>query len=267
MPPTLVWQFKNDLQLSPVWVQVIYLLSPLVMAVSSGIAERASRVLGRVTVVVLFNFVGILLLVSMALLRDWVAPAHARGNGTAVGTEMLAGMVDGWESGSGGGGEGGGGGGESGVLHVLKVVLMVTIYIARTVLMNCTQPIEDALLMDYVPKETRARWKSLDSIMMFGWCGSAAVGGIIADKYDYSTTFLATATFQASGTAVYAYLCFIIPHSRDVENGSESPPSADGPLQRQGAGSRTAPADVLVEPLVAGSIQQALPHGTDVESK
>jgi hypothetical protein len=26
------------------------------------------------------------------------------------------------------------------------------------------------------------RWKSLQSIASFGWCGSAAVGGILADK-------------------------------------------------------------------------------------
>ena len=37
--------------------------------------------------------------------------------------------------------------------------------------------------MDYVPKETRARWKSLESIAQFGWCGSAALGGILADQY------------------------------------------------------------------------------------
>ena len=33
--------------------------------------------------------------------------------------------------------------------------------------------------MDFVPKDTRSRWKSLDSIAAFGWCGSAAIGGIL----------------------------------------------------------------------------------------
>ena len=29
--------------------------------------------------------------------------------------------------------------------------------------MNCTYPVEESILMDYVPKNTRARWKSLES--------------------------------------------------------------------------------------------------------
>jgi hypothetical protein len=37
--------------------------------------------------------------------------------------------------------------------------------------------------MDFVPKQERARWKSLESVGAFGWCGSAALGGILADKY------------------------------------------------------------------------------------
>ena len=44
--------------------------------------------------------------------------------------------------------------------------------------------------MDFVPKETRARWKSLDSISQFGWCGSAAPGGWLADKYSYGARLL-----------------------------------------------------------------------------
>jgi hypothetical protein len=40
--------------------------------------------------------------------------------------------------------------------------------------MNCTYPLEESILMDFVPSDTRARWKSLDSISVFGWCGAAA---------------------------------------------------------------------------------------------
>ena len=32
---------------------------------------------------------------------------------------------------------------------------------------------------------------------MFGWCGSAALGGYLADKFDYNFTFLITAMIQA----------------------------------------------------------------------
>ena len=37
---------------------------------------------------------------------------------------------------------------------------VVALYILRTALMNCTYPVEESILMDYVPKNKRARWKS-----------------------------------------------------------------------------------------------------------
>ena len=244
--------FKNDLQLSPVYVQLIYLLVPIWMGICSDLGERAARVIGRVTVMVSFKIVGIGLLVSMALLRDWVAPESPAGRPNATDADELAG---GWEAGSGGGGGSGGG---VDVTRVLKVVLTVAIYLMRTTLMNCTYPIEEAVLMDYVPPGTRARWKALDSISSFGWCGSAAIGGLIADAYDYSTTFLITAALQGAGVAVCALLFFVIPRSRDVE-------SRSGRAEETGSG--TSPStgasveEVLVEPLVAatpaGSIQAA----------
>lgn len=33
------------------------------------------------------------------------------------------------------------------------------IWQVRTTLMNCTYPIEESILMDFVPADTRARWK------------------------------------------------------------------------------------------------------------
>jgi hypothetical protein len=47
--------------------------------------------------------------------------------------------------------------------------LVVGAYVLRTALMNSTYPIEESVLMDYVPKKDRAKWKSLESISMFGW--------------------------------------------------------------------------------------------------
>jgi hypothetical protein len=34
--------------------------------------------------------------------------------------------------------------------------------------------------MDFVPKELRTRWKALDEVVSFGWCGSVAFGGWLA---------------------------------------------------------------------------------------
>ena len=77
-----------------------------------------------------------------------------------------------------------------------KFYVLVPIYLIRTASMNGVYPIMESVLMDTVPPETRARWKSLDSISAFGWCGSAALGGYLADRYDYTVTFLITAAIQ-----------------------------------------------------------------------
>ena len=65
--------------------------------------------------------------------------------------------------------------------------------------------------MDFVPKDTRSRWKSLDSIASFGWCGSAALGGYLADKYDYSFTFMITAVLQGLGGVLLLLLLPLVP--------------------------------------------------------
>lgn len=33
--------------------------------------------------------------------------------------------------------------------------------------------------MDHVPSQERAKWSALESINIFGWCGSAALGGTL----------------------------------------------------------------------------------------
>ena len=45
-----------------------------------------------------------------------------------------------------------------------------------------------------------SRWKSLDSVSVFGWCGSAALGGYLADRFGYTFTFLVTAAIQGTAT-------------------------------------------------------------------
>ena len=88
--------------------------------------------------------------------------------------------------------------------------LVVVAYILRTVFMNATYPLEESILMDYVPKKQRARWKSLESVSSFGWCGSAFIGGYLADKYDYTTTFIITIAIQTMATAMYSLLCTLV---------------------------------------------------------
>jgi hypothetical protein len=61
-------------------------------------------------------------------------------------------------------------------------ILLVPIYILCRSLMDGSAPVQESILMDFVPKQERARWKTIDSVTSFGWCGSAAFGGWLADK-------------------------------------------------------------------------------------
>ena len=100
--------------------------------------------------------------------------------------------------------------------------LLVPIYIMRTSLMNATYPLQESILMDFVPKSSRARWKSLDSVASFGWCGSAAFGGWLADKYDYTHTFLCTAIFQIVALCIWCLLLPLVPRIEGSDNSNDN---------------------------------------------
>lgn len=91
--------------------------------------------------------------------------------------------------------------------------LMAGVYIVRTGLMNCTYPLQESIMMDCVPASSRARWKSLEAIGVLGWSGSAFLGGILADKYSYSRTFLFTAGFQFASCLILALIIRVVPIS------------------------------------------------------
>jgi len=96
--------------------------------------------------------------------------------------------------------------------------ILVPIYILRTVFMNGSYPLQESILMDFIPKNERARWKSLESVAQFGWCGSAALGGIISDSSDYTHTFFATVIIQSCGMLVYALLLPLVPIKESDES-------------------------------------------------
>merc|ERR1712216_176315 len=68
---------------------------------------------------------------------------------------------------------------------------------------------------DFVPPKTRARWKALDSIAVFGWCGSAGLGGYLADQpgIGYAGTFKYTAAVQAFATLLQLLLLPLVPRA------------------------------------------------------
>ena len=210
--------FAEDCAMSPITVQIIYVLVPLVMAPFSSIATRVSRAFGRVPTMIVLKVVGVGMLVLMAELRDWVQEAA----GTEAGSGDLKGDA------LGGSGEvGSGSPSKRQADYYLATAVMAAIYLVRTGLMNCTYPLEESILMDFVPSDQRARWKALDSIASFGWCGSAALGGYLADQpsIGYTGTFLYTAVIQGASVLLQASLMLIVPLHEKKE---ARPESADG---------------------------------------
>lgn len=94
--------------------------------------------------------------------------------------------------------------------------ILVPIYIVRTALMNAPYPLVESILMDNVPKQERARWKSLEAISGLGWCGSAALGGYLSDRWDYTVTFFITACIQLVGTLALVLLLPLVPRREDA---------------------------------------------------
>mmetsp|Transcript_7638 Transcript_7638/g.18547 ORF Transcript_7638/g.18547 Transcript_7638/m.18547 type:complete len:194 (-) Transcript_7638:791-1372(-) len=88
---------------------------------------------------------------------------------------------------------------------------IVPLYICRTSIMNAQYPIQRSILMDYVPKATRARWASVESVTQFGWSGSAAVGGFLIERYGFQTTFFVTASMQLVGWLCSLLLLPLVP--------------------------------------------------------
>jgi len=159
--------FKNQVGLSPIETQLVYVVVPLAMVAAMSCAQSAHPRLGRVQTMVAAKLTAVGLLVAMI----FVTKSKYKRSG--------------W--------------------------VMVPIYVVRTALANCTYPIEESILMDYVPRDRRARWKSLESIASFGWCGSALLGGIIADAFSYSTTFGLTAALQTASAVLNMGLIVVVP--------------------------------------------------------
>ena len=135
-------------------------------------------------------------------------------------------------------------------------MVMIPIYLIRTAANNSTYPLEESIQMDWVSKETRARWKSLSSLMQFGWCGSAVFGGILTDASsgDYTITFLITAMMQLAGGLCYFPLLPLVPCESEMEGRSGKSGGQGG----RKAGASEDVQDPLLQALVeAGEVEVA----------
>ena len=121
---------------------------------------------------------------------------------------------------------------------------VTVMYLFRTWLMNCCSGLTKAVLNDYVvrgavsssarhipsphhpnhttrqSKKHRAKWNSLESINIFSWSGSAALGGYLIDTVGYRYTFLATASLQALSALMLVPLVEIVHKEKGAKVGA-----------------------------------------------
>ncbi|EKF30365.1 hypothetical protein MOQ_005826 [Trypanosoma cruzi marinkellei] len=91
-----------------------------------------------------------------------------------------------------------------GVTH-FRLSILVPMFVLRSALMNCTTGVTRSVIMDCVPKSSRAKWSALESFAAFSWAGSAVIGGYTADAKGYQFTFLITSMVH------YVGMCVLVP--------------------------------------------------------
>lgn len=98
-----------------------------------------------------------------------------------------------------------------------KPLLMASIFVFRTAIMNAAVGIKRSLLMDVTPKKDRSKWNSLESVTRFTWSGSAALGGVVISWIGYRGCFLVTAIVYTLSTTPL-FLLFATTAQKSKEN-------------------------------------------------
>ncbi|KAI2506479.1 major facilitator superfamily-like protein [Fragilaria crotonensis] len=146
--------FLENLKLSPILVQVLYILSPMGQAILMHFGQELSMSIGRCRTTVLFKWIGVGFMFGMIAAFHWNLP-H-------------------W--------------------------LVCAFFVLRTSFVNATSALTKSVLMDSVPKQERGKWSSLESVNMFGWSGSAILGGILVGSKGLLFNFIVTASIQLIAT-------------------------------------------------------------------
>jgi MFS family permease len=89
----------------------------------------------------------------------------------------------------------------------VSTLVVCTLYLLRTALVNAPGALTRSVLMDHVPKQERGKWSALESVNMFSWSGSAAIGGILVGMRGISFNFNFTAYVQLLATIPLMFLC------------------------------------------------------------
>jgi MFS family permease len=171
--------FINNLKLSPVMVQVLYVVSPLLQATLMKRGQILAKSFGRCHVTVAFKWIG-------------------------VGFMML--MIFAY-------------------IANLPTWFVCLLYIFRTAFSNAPSGLTRSLLMDNVPQEERGKWSALESVNMFSWSGSAALGGVLVGAVGLLPLFVATGCVQLTATLA---LIALFGHDTIEETLSEAESTGSG---------------------------------------
>lgn len=77
-----------------------------------------------------------------------------------------------------------------------------------------------AVLMDSVPRRHRGKVNAIDSVRTFSWSGSAALGGMLIERYGFQTTFLITAAIKTAAFVPLLALLAYVPDGLCLPVGS-----------------------------------------------
>ena len=132
--------------------------------------------------------------------------------------------------------------------------LVCTIYVLRTAFMNSTGALTRSVLMDNVPTKERARWASLESLNMFSWSGSAALGGVLVGYTGLVPLFCITASIQLLATFPLIFLA-----SRESLEGNhvQEQPDSSTHLRSSNRIETCTSMSSIHEPLLANQLQSA----------
>lgn len=97
--------------------------------------------------------------------------------------------------------------------YVQPMHLQVAMFLLRSGMMRCSQPLRRSVLMDHVDRRVRARWNALEGVTVFSWSGSAMIGGYLLDQLDYRTCFFITALVYMVGLALELFLLPLTKHA------------------------------------------------------
>ncbi|KAG1688436.1 hypothetical protein DVH05_025632 [Phytophthora capsici] len=97
--------------------------------------------------------------------------------------------------------------------YAQPMALQIALFLMRGGMMRCSQPLRRSILMDYVPKNIRARWNALEGLSVFSWSGSAVLGGFLIDAYGYRACFTITSLVYCVGLSLEMFLLPLTKHA------------------------------------------------------